>query len=148
MVYNTQNYWVSGSVIQIRRLMLALSKGPNKVGVSLTSPEDGNRSSFRNVVFSSDLGFRTMDKVQKPSDSERIYNVYIHIYEYLYYITTTCTENGRVFPHGYSNSDNVKCIHISLFIFLFSCNEKWDLALIYQKQQAIFKKKNLTTYIL
>jgi hypothetical protein len=34
-------------------LRLALSKGPNRVGVSFPSPEDGNRSSFRNVVFSS-----------------------------------------------------------------------------------------------
>jgi hypothetical protein len=33
-------------------LRLALSKGLNRIGVSLHSPEDGNRSSFRNVVFS------------------------------------------------------------------------------------------------
>jgi hypothetical protein len=32
---------------------LALYKGPNRVGVSPPSPEDGNRSSFLNVVFSS-----------------------------------------------------------------------------------------------
>jgi hypothetical protein len=49
---------------------LALSKGHNRVGVSLPSPEDGNRSSFRNVVFSSYLEFWTMHKAQKPSDSE------------------------------------------------------------------------------
>jgi hypothetical protein len=34
----------------VQWLRLALSKGPNRVGVS-PSPEDGNRSSFRNVVF-------------------------------------------------------------------------------------------------
>jgi hypothetical protein len=36
-------------------LRLALSKGPNRVGVFTTSPlfENGNRSSFRNVAFSS-----------------------------------------------------------------------------------------------
>jgi hypothetical protein len=34
-------------------LRLALSKGPNRVGVSLSSPKDGNRPSFRNAVFSS-----------------------------------------------------------------------------------------------
>jgi hypothetical protein len=34
-------------------LRLPLSKRPNRVGVSLPSPGDGNRSSFRNVVFSS-----------------------------------------------------------------------------------------------
>jgi hypothetical protein len=31
---------------------LAVSKGLERVHVSLPSPEDGNRSSFRNVVFS------------------------------------------------------------------------------------------------
>jgi hypothetical protein len=36
-----------------RWLRVALSKGPNKVGVILPSPQDGNRASFRNVVFSS-----------------------------------------------------------------------------------------------
>jgi hypothetical protein len=33
----------------LERLRLALSKGPNRVGVS--HPEDGNSSSFRNIVF-------------------------------------------------------------------------------------------------
>jgi hypothetical protein len=42
--------------------------------VHLPSPEDGNRSSFRNVVFSSFLEHRTMDKVQKSSNPE-IYNI-------------------------------------------------------------------------
>jgi hypothetical protein len=32
---------------------LALSKGPKTVYFSLSSPEDGNRSSLRHVVFSS-----------------------------------------------------------------------------------------------
>jgi hypothetical protein len=49
----------------------SLSKGPNRVGVSLPSPEDGNRSSFLNVVFLlSYLEVRAMNKVHKPSDSE------------------------------------------------------------------------------
>jgi hypothetical protein len=46
--------------------MLALSKGPNRVGVSPSSPEDGNRSCFRNVVFSSFLDYRAMNNVQAP----------------------------------------------------------------------------------
>jgi hypothetical protein len=50
--------------------MLALSKRPNRVGVSLLSPEDGNRPSFRNVVFSSYLEFQTIDKMHKLRDSE------------------------------------------------------------------------------
>jgi hypothetical protein len=49
-------------------LRLALSKGPNRVNVS-PSPEDGNRSSFRNVVFYNFLEYRKMDKVQKSSNS-------------------------------------------------------------------------------
>jgi hypothetical protein len=51
-------------------VQLALSKGPNKVGVSLPSPGEGKRSSFRNVVFSSYLEFWTMDKVYESSESE------------------------------------------------------------------------------
>jgi hypothetical protein len=35
-----------------------------------SSPEDGNRSNFRNFVFSSYLRFREMDKGHKPSNSE------------------------------------------------------------------------------
>jgi hypothetical protein len=31
---------------QVQCLRLALSKGPNRVGIFLPSPEDGNRSSF------------------------------------------------------------------------------------------------------
>jgi hypothetical protein len=50
---------------------LALSKGPNRVGISLASSEYGRRCSFRNVVFSRYLEFRTMENVQKPIDSER-----------------------------------------------------------------------------
>jgi hypothetical protein len=49
----------------VQSLRLALSNGPNRVGVS---SEDGNRSSFRNVVLFSE--YRTMDNVQKPSNSE------------------------------------------------------------------------------
>jgi hypothetical protein len=55
---------------QVQRLRLALARGPNRVGVSLPSPEDGNRCIFRNVVVRSYLEFRTIDNVQKPSNSE------------------------------------------------------------------------------
>jgi hypothetical protein len=34
-----------------RRRRLALSKGPNRVGAVIILPEDGNRYSFRNIVF-------------------------------------------------------------------------------------------------
>jgi hypothetical protein len=49
---------------------VALSKGPDRVGVPCYSPEDGNKCSFRNIMFFSYLEFRTMDKIQKLGDSE------------------------------------------------------------------------------
>jgi hypothetical protein len=54
----------------VRWLRLALSKGPNGAGVSLPSPEDKNRSSFRNVVLSNYLEFQTFGKVQKRGEFE------------------------------------------------------------------------------
>jgi hypothetical protein len=54
----------------VRWLVLLLSKGSIRVGVFLSSPEDGNRHSFQNVVFYSSLEYRTMDKFHKPNDSE------------------------------------------------------------------------------
>jgi hypothetical protein len=50
----------------VQWLRLALSKGPNRVGVSPPPSEDGNKSSFRNIVFSSYLEFRAMNKSRKP----------------------------------------------------------------------------------
>jgi hypothetical protein len=58
---------------QVHWLRLALSKGLNRVGVSFPSPEDVNRSSFRNVVFSSYLEFLMKDTVHEPSDSQNQY---------------------------------------------------------------------------
>jgi hypothetical protein len=55
MVYNIQNHRVSGL---------------NTVNVSFLSPEEGNTSSFPNVMLSSYLEFRTFNKIQKPSDFE------------------------------------------------------------------------------
>jgi hypothetical protein len=74
--FELQNYWVfllcpTSGILEIRKhsvsetgsvsflrslvqwLRLALSKGPNWVGVFPPSPADGNRSNFRNVVFCS-----------------------------------------------------------------------------------------------
>jgi hypothetical protein len=47
-------------------LKLAISKGPNRVRVSLTSTEDGNSYSFRNVVFCSYLEIQTTNKFRNP----------------------------------------------------------------------------------
>jgi hypothetical protein len=59
MVYNAQNYFT---------WRLTPSNGPNRVGASLLSPEDRNRSIFQNFVFSSYFEFRMTDKVHNPSD--------------------------------------------------------------------------------
>jgi hypothetical protein len=64
--------WLNGCVNLtgvVQWLRLALSKGPNWVGVFFPpSPEDEKRSSFRNVVFALPRT-RTMEKVQQPSNS-------------------------------------------------------------------------------
>jgi hypothetical protein len=83
MVCNTQNLWVSGfcssfGILNSKRTSenrncfllqakFALYKGPNRVGVTICSPEDGNRPTFLYVLFSSYLEFRTVDKAQKLS---------------------------------------------------------------------------------
>jgi hypothetical protein len=72
-ILNTRKHNVSetgfGSVLRWRDrwwLRLALSKAPNRVGFSLLTPEDGNRSSFRNVVFSIIYNPRRWTKPRSP----------------------------------------------------------------------------------
>jgi hypothetical protein len=43
--------WVHYKELKVQWLRLALPNRPNRIGVSHPSPEDGNRYSFRNVVF-------------------------------------------------------------------------------------------------
>jgi hypothetical protein len=50
----------------VQCLRLALSKGPDREGVFLTSLEDRNRSSFRKVLFYSYLEFRAMARSRNP----------------------------------------------------------------------------------
>jgi hypothetical protein len=52
--------------------MSALFNGPNRVGAPTFSPEDGNRSSIRNVV-----SFRILDDGPslKTSDPENVINI-------------------------------------------------------------------------
>jgi hypothetical protein len=47
-----------------------INTGPKRVAVSLLLPEDGNRSSFRNVVLSCYLQFRRMDEAHEVSGYE------------------------------------------------------------------------------
>jgi hypothetical protein len=69
MVYYTQIYWVFGLCPSSGFFLN--SKGKTQQSRCLPSPEDGNRSSFRNgVFFLCYLGkVRTMDKVRKPNIS-------------------------------------------------------------------------------
>jgi hypothetical protein len=59
--------YLENNVLEIRPVTGL--KGLNRAGVCLPSPEDGDRSRFRN--FSSYFGFRKMDKVQKTSNSDQ-----------------------------------------------------------------------------
>jgi hypothetical protein len=78
-------------------------EGLNRIGVSPTpSPEDRNRSSLRNVVFSTFLEYLTMDKVQEPSNSERNVQWQFERTASLYcYFNETIRENILVFQLYY-----------------------------------------------
>jgi hypothetical protein len=54
----------------VQWLRLAPSEGLKGEGASFPSVEDGNRASFRNVVFSNYSDFQTMEKIHKLNDSE------------------------------------------------------------------------------
>jgi hypothetical protein len=70
MVYNTQNYWVFGLFPSFGQwLRLALSKGPNRVGVSLHLRTETDPVSETSCFFLLSFKIRTMDKVRKPSNS-------------------------------------------------------------------------------
>jgi hypothetical protein len=62
-----------GPLEEVQWLMFGLSKDLNRVHISLPTPEDGNRSSFRNVMFPTCLEFRTIGNVRKPIDFEVLY---------------------------------------------------------------------------
>jgi hypothetical protein len=54
---------------------VSFCKGTNRIGVSLFSSEDGNRSSFPHIMFSRYLELWTMDKVHKLTDSACYTNI-------------------------------------------------------------------------
>jgi hypothetical protein len=56
MVHNTKNNCICGlcpssEISVVQWLRLALSEGPNRVGASLLSPEDGSRCSSETLCF-------------------------------------------------------------------------------------------------
>jgi hypothetical protein len=51
-------------------LSLVISNVPNSVGVCLHLPEDRNISRIRNLLFSTCLDFRTMNRVHTASDTD------------------------------------------------------------------------------
>jgi hypothetical protein len=61
-------FWTRFTVLcWIQRLRLASFNGPNRVDASIPSPDDGNRSSFRNVVF---LSIRNSGRCTSPEQSD------------------------------------------------------------------------------
>jgi hypothetical protein len=83
MVYITWNYWVFGpgpssGILKTQRFGNWICFRPQVGwGDALLcplersgQPEDGNRSIFRNVVFSSSLGYGTWNKAPKPRNFE------------------------------------------------------------------------------
>jgi hypothetical protein len=92
----------SGRIFHEGSVRLALSKGLNRVGVSVPSPENGNRSSFRNVAFSSYLELQTVDKIQKTSG--------IHRYENLLDPSVNKTFQEQTFPFGSTNREQASVI--------------------------------------
>jgi hypothetical protein len=59
-------YWRNCRCVRLNWVALTLSKRPNRVGDSFPSPEDGNRSSFLNVVFSSIYSSERWTKYRNP----------------------------------------------------------------------------------
>jgi hypothetical protein len=51
-------------------MFILISKRFDRIDLSLPSPDDGNRSSFEDILISDYLEFRTTDEVNKPSDPE------------------------------------------------------------------------------
>jgi hypothetical protein len=73
----------------VKWLRLALSKGANRVGVIFILPEDGNRSSLRNVLF---LKKKTLDDGQSPKTwSFHITPLHISLISNSKYITLKLT---------------------------------------------------------
>jgi hypothetical protein len=71
MVYNTQNYWVFFWTLTIVRYSKKLENTTFRKLVLFPSSREGtDRSSFRKVMLSSFLDYRTMDKARNPSNSE------------------------------------------------------------------------------
>jgi hypothetical protein len=96
---------------------VALFMGPNRVGVSLPSPEDENRSSFRNVVFSTYLKFLAMGKAQKPCNPDM-----------LRYLRTECW-GMYMDPRQWSNVEKRRTFHVPLIplgtLWIFLQNLQW-----------------------
>jgi hypothetical protein len=101
----------------VQWLRLALSKGPNWVGVfSTLSPEDGNRSSFRNVVFSSLWNTGRWKSPKKNSNpvcytpSSEPFRIYQH--------------RPCINIHAFS-SPHYTTIHVSTWLAIIRCVRCW-----------------------
>jgi hypothetical protein len=118
-------------------LRLELSKGPNRVRVSLPSPEVVNNYYFWSFVISDGLEFRTMDKVQKFSDPERYtpssepFSIYLHRnISHKSYNLCLCLQNGLFLP-GVSNNKLCALPSKALFIFYTSNSRLFKLQITF-----------------
>jgi hypothetical protein len=74
----------------------------------LTSPGDGNRSSFWNTAFSSFLEYQMMDKVQKPSYSEcyttssEPFRIYFFFSYFSFFFRSPLKYSTYAFGHGWA----------------------------------------------
>jgi hypothetical protein len=102
----------------VQWLRLAIFKRPNTVGAFIPSPDEGNRSSFQNVLLPNYLQFRTMDKVRKPSDSER-YTRPSEPFRLHMHLSLPCTLQAYTIPHLITTiADDYKLCRSSLCNFL------------------------------
>jgi hypothetical protein len=121
MVYNTQNYWVFGLVNHpslVQWLRLALSKGHNWVGFfsPLHLRTETDLVSETSFFYSSE--YRTMEKVQKPSNSAGFLGYVSRIKFYCVEITAN------------SHQNYLKRQRFVTHIWLLSVSLEWRVAVI------------------
>jgi hypothetical protein len=78
-------------------MRLAVSTGTNSVGVSIPSSEDGNRSSFRNNVFSRNPVILDVTHYRQNSPDSAKFRVCL-CQVFSMQNSLTCRYNGNVFP--------------------------------------------------
>jgi hypothetical protein len=138
MANNTQNYCISGPCPLSRIGLvtrLALFNWSNRVCVSLRSPENENRSSFRNVVFSSILnsgrwaksrnpkiqGFIVVNSTLSHFNSVYIFETYIPRILFAIILTSKLIFPKLFHPLRFSGQKFISYFELSGVCCVFSC---------------------------